>query len=172
VSFNHVRRSPYAVFALVFLAGATIGGALVATTRGTSAAPPASPAPKRLVEPSAAAQPTLTRASAAPPAEVVAPIASALHEVATSPVSRALTPPAPRQGGFRGSVSISSQPQGADVFMNGQRVGTTPLVLQNLDVGSRALRLTLDGHETWSRAVQVVANERATVVARLQRSTR
>ena len=75
-------------------------------------------------------------------------------------------PPAP----YHGSLAINSQPGGADVFVNGQRVGKTPLVLDNLQVGSRAVRLRLDGHESWSRAVDVVANQRSSVVALLQPS--
>jgi hypothetical protein len=73
---------------------------------------------------------------------------------------------------YRGSVAITSRPQGADVFINGQRVGTTPLELRNLPVGSRAVRLVLNGHDTWSRAIDVVANQRTTVAAALQETRR
>lgn len=51
--------------------------------------------------------------------------------------------------------------------MNGQHVGVTPLVLEDLPVGSRAVRLTLAGYETWSQSVQVVANRRTTIAAAL-----
>ena len=54
--------------------------------------------------------------------------------------------------------------------MNGRRMGTTPLELQSLPVGSRAVRLTLDGYDTWSRAVEVVANRQTTIVASLEAS--
>ena len=70
---------------------------------------------------------------------------------------------------FRGSLAVRSNPDGAAVFMNGQRVGTTPLMLKELPIGSRALRLTLDGYEPWSRSVQVVAQQHTTVAAALQR---
>ena len=56
--------------------------------------------------------------------------------------------------------------------MNGRRMGTTPLELQNLPVGSRAVRLTLDGYDTWSRAVEVVADRPTTIVASLEASRR
>lgn len=71
---------------------------------------------------------------------------------------------------FRGSLAVRSNPDGAAVFMNGQRVGTTPLMLKELPIGSRALRLTLDGYEPWSRSVQVVAQQHTTVAAALQQS--
>ena len=73
-------------------------------------------------------------------------------------------------GTFRGSVAVGSRPEGAEVFVNGQSVGRTPLVLRDLRIGSRAVRVTLDGHQSWSRAVQVVANQRTTVTATLERS--
>ncbi|MGH9255535.1 MAG: PEGA domain-containing protein [Vicinamibacterales bacterium] len=88
-----------------------------------------------------------------------APTSAAAHE-----------PPAPRQRAFRGSLHIQSVPSGARVLMNSRYVGTTPLLLQNLPVGSRAVRLSLAGHDVWSRAVQVVANRRTAVVAPLNES--
>jgi hypothetical protein len=56
--------------------------------------------------------------------------------------------------------------------MNGRHIGTTPLELQNLPIGSRAVRVTLDGFDTWSRAVEVVADRRTTIVASLEASRR
>jgi PEGA domain len=68
---------------------------------------------------------------------------------------------------FVGSISINSRPEGAVVFLNGRRVGTTPLLMPELPVGSRAVRLTMSGYNTWSQAVQVVAYRRTTVSATL-----
>jgi PEGA domain len=68
---------------------------------------------------------------------------------------------------FVGSISINSRPEGAVVFLNGRRVGTTPLLMPELPVGSRAVRLTMSGYDTWSQAVQVVADRRTTVSATL-----
>jgi len=36
-------------------------------------------------------------------------------------------------------------------------VGTTPLVLRNQAAGSRAVRVAMDGYESWSSAVRVLA---------------
>jgi hypothetical protein len=44
------------------------------------------------------------------------------------------------------------------VFLNGRSVGTTPLVLRNQAAGSRAVRVAMDGYESWSSAVRVVAD--------------
>lgn len=47
---------------------------------------------------------------------------------------------------LRGNLLITSLPEGATVFLENERVGETPLQLQNIDVGTYAVRLTLDGH--------------------------
>jgi hypothetical protein len=68
---------------------------------------------------------------------------------------------------FRGSLAVSSSPQGAQVFVNGVSVGVTPLLLRNMPVGSRAVRVELDGHERWSSAVRIVASQRTLAAAKL-----
>jgi hypothetical protein len=86
-----------------------------------------------------------------------------------APVSSALKTERRRQEPqpYRGSLLMTSVPQGAAVFINGHHAGTTPLILSDLPVGSRAVRLTIEGYDTWSRAVQVVANRRTEVNAAL-----
>jgi len=66
---------------------------------------------------------------------------------------------------YRGSVVVTSSPSGAAVFINGRHAGTTPVVLRGVPVGSRAVRVSLEGYATWSRAIQVVANRRTEVNA-------
>jgi hypothetical protein len=53
------------------------------------------------------------------------------------------------------------------VFVNGVPVGVTPLLLRRLPVGSRAVRIALDGFERWSSQVRIVADERTVVAASL-----
>ena len=57
------------------------------------------------------------------------------------------------------------------MFVNGVPVGVTPLLLRSLPVGSRAVRVELDGHDRWSAAVRIVADERTVIAAKLQRSS-
>ena len=71
---------------------------------------------------------------------------------------------------YRGSLSIGSAPQGARVFVNGAPVGSTPLVLDNLPVGSRAVRIEADGYQRWSASTRVVANQQTRLSAILARS--
>jgi len=71
---------------------------------------------------------------------------------------------------YRGSLSIGSAPQGARVFVNGAPVGSTPLVLDNLPVGSRAVRIEADGYQRWSATTRVVANQQTRLSAILARA--
>ena len=73
------------------------------------------------------------------------------------------TPPA----SYRGSLAFESAPQGSRVFVNGAFVGSTPLVLENLAVGSRAVRIEADGYQRWSASTRVVANQQTRVSATL-----
>ena len=124
--------------------------------------------------------PEYSRARAPDPAVVTegqaSPVRSTDIDIPPSPVGTALVPPAPRAStparvetpGHRGTLVVRSTPAGATVFINNQPAGKTPLVMRSLPVGSRAVRLTLNGHATWSRGVQVVAGERTTVSAQLE----
>lgn len=69
---------------------------------------------------------------------------------------------------FRGSLFVESRPSGAYVFLNGRQAGRTPLRLNNQAVGSRAVRVALDGYDSWTSAVQVVAGRQARVQAQLK----
>ena len=68
---------------------------------------------------------------------------------------------------YRGSLAVGSAPQGARVFVNGALVGSTPLQLDNLSVGSRAVRIEADGYERWSASTRIVANQQTRLSATL-----
>lgn len=70
---------------------------------------------------------------------------------------------------LRGSLAVSSSPPGAQVFVNGVAVGVTPLVLDSVPIGSRVVRIELEGHERWSSVVRIVANEQTMAAASLRR---
>ena len=70
-------------------------------------------------------------------------------------------------GVYRGMLRVTSQPANASVFINGSFAGRTPLVIRTMPVGSRAVRVTLDGYTSWSGGVRIVANESTTVAAEL-----
>lgn len=85
---------------------------------------------------------------------------------ATAISRRPAPPPGTR---FRGTLTIASRPEGARVFINGQSVGATPLVLKAVPVGSRAVRIEAAGYQRWSSSVQVTANQQTQVMAKLDR---
>lgn len=86
---------------------------------------------------------------------------SSEHRIAQRPV-------APARTLFRGSLVIDSRPSGAQVFLNGRSAGTTPLVLKNQTAGSRAVRVALDGYDSWTSVVQIVADTRTRLRAELK----
>ncbi len=55
-------------------------------------------------------------------------------------------------------VEVSSEPAGAELFVDGRPVGVTPLKTEIL-AGNRPLELRLAGFEPWTTDVQVKANE-------------
>ncbi|MQA28377.1 MAG: PEGA domain-containing protein [Luteitalea sp.] len=89
---------------------------------------------------------------------------------ATARTPRVSSSPAtsrPAGAPYRGSIAVHSEPQGAQVFVNGEPVGFTPLELKNVPAGSRAIRLQAEGYQRWSAAVRVVANQQTRVSATL-----
>ena len=69
---------------------------------------------------------------------------------------------------FVGSISLESQPAGAQVFIDGQPLGVTPLVDWKLPAGSHVVRVELDGYNRWSAAVRVITAKTLSLVAALQ----
>jgi hypothetical protein len=66
-----------------------------------------------------------------------------------------------------GSLSITSEPPGADVYINDDFRGRTPLTLEDLATGSYRLKVTLEGYEDWERTVVVRAGVITSVMAEL-----
>ena len=90
------------------------------------------------------------------------PAASRKNAARSPSATRNMSP-----GSYRGSLVLTSAPQGARVFVNGALVGSTPLILENLPVGSRAVRIEADGYQHWSSSTRVVANKQTQLSATL-----
>ncbi len=54
-----------------------------------------------------------------------------------------------------GSIRFDSTPKGAQVYLNGIVVGSTPLFLDNVAVGSANVELRLDNHESYKSRVNI-----------------
>jgi PKD repeat protein len=63
--------------------------------------------------------------------------------------------PTPYQPGSGGSIIITSNPSGANVYLDGKTSGTTPLTLQNVNPGTHTILLTMQGYTDASRTVDV-----------------
>ncbi len=66
----------------------------------------------------------------------------------------ALTPPTP----IYGSVNIAVLPDESDVFLDGKKVGTTPLFLQQVLVGDHKLDVKKNGYQTMSDSISICEN--------------
>jgi hypothetical protein len=117
----------------------------------------------------------VSRRVATPPVRVAKAATSPgrVARFATPKKEKTQTPPAPRiatvNQEYVGSLMVMSEPAGATVRIDGQTVGTTPLQLDRLRVGSHAVHVALDGYPVWSTAATVVYGKSNGVVARLGR---
>jgi hypothetical protein len=132
----------------------------VAALSTTSAAPTRAPAVRAEAHPPTAPPVALAKtAEPAPaPSKTLRPAASGLASASGSPSA----------SGYRGALALTSSPDGAQVVLNGKVVGQTPVVLNDLPVGSRAIVVRRDGYSPWSASVRVIANQRTTVRATLR----
>ena len=156
-----------------------VAGTIQEKTRATNREPEAPrPMPVSAVSTASAAPttapttaPTL-RAEAHPaPAPPVAPAKTAEPAPTPSKTTRPAASGVPSASGYRGALALTSSPDGAQVVLNGKVVGETPVVLNDLPVGSRAIVVRRDGYSPWSASVRVIANQRTTVRATLTPQT-
>ncbi len=66
------------------------------------------------------------------------------------------------------TLSVNSTPEGADVFVDGGFVGTTPLDGTSVPTGSRSVQIMLPGYEPWQRTIDA-GNDPITVNAKLRK---
>lgn len=68
----------------------------------------------------------------------------------------------------QGSISINSDPQGADIYLDDKYEGLTPLNLQNIAAGEYEVKISLPGYEEWVEEVTVSSSRTARVYAELK----
>ena len=83
-----------------------------------------------------------------------------------APPSRPAAPEPAAQ--LTADVLFESRPTGATVFMDGKRIGTTPMSLPSVRTGSHAFRFEMTGHKPWTASLPVVAGEKNRVAASLE----
>ncbi|SCL75677.1 hypothetical protein L21_1586 [Methanoculleus chikugoensis] len=73
----------------------------------------------------------------------------------------------PGQSTSTGSISVTSSPSGAEVYVDNVYKGITPLNLDGIATGTHAVRVALGGYGDWSTTVQVGAGSTASASASL-----
>jgi len=66
------------------------------------------------------------------------------------------------------SLWVESRPTGATVYVDGQLVGRTPLLLGGIAAGGHSVRLEMGGYQQWITRVNVAENGRTRVAASLE----
>ncbi len=94
--------------------------------------------------------------------DVIRTVYAAIDE--TAYVSETLT-------GQTGSISVSSYPSGANVYLDGTYKGTTPLTIPDLSIGSYVIKITKSGYNDIFKKATVSSGETATISASLNTLT-
>ena len=68
-----------------------------------------------------------------------------------------------------GSLYVSSNPQGANVYLNGKYYGVTPMTIGSLLPNTYTLELTKSGYYDWKNSVRIYANQETTVSKSLEK---
>jgi hypothetical protein len=82
----------------------------------------------------------------------------------TSSVSATLTP---KTTPATGTISVSSSPSSANVYLDNSYKGITPLTIPDVSAGTHTIKVTLAGYQDWSTSVQVTSGETLPVPASL-----
>jgi serine/threonine protein kinase len=96
------------------------------------------------------------------------PAATVSVQLERAAPERVAAKPAPTPGAATGAVFIASRPTGAQVFVDGRLVGSTPLLVSELAPGTRAIRLEHTGHRPWTTQVSIAAGQRQRIAASLE----
>jgi serine protease Do len=75
-------------------------------------------------------------------------------------------PPSSQPSDAFGTVSLSSEPDGAEVYLDGKFIGNTPAML-TIPVGDHSLRLTSANRAPWERAIEILKDSQVTMRAQL-----
>jgi hypothetical protein len=89
------------------------------------------------------------------------------HTTARREATEPAIQPAAAPAAFKGALAIEVSPEGARILVDGRPAGAAPLLLLDLLAGSRLVRIEAEGHEPWSGAIRVVADEQTSLSVRL-----
>ena len=67
-----------------------------------------------------------------------------------------------------GSLDVKVSPINSDVYIDGKKIGTTPDVFRDIQVGQHRVEIRKDGYETMTKTVTINENEQASVTGTLK----
>ncbi len=67
-----------------------------------------------------------------------------------------------------GDVVVDSTPQGAEILLDGKKMGVTPTTLTDIQEGPHALTLRKEGFDPWQKQIEIIALKRSEVNAELE----
>ncbi len=70
-----------------------------------------------------------------------------------------------------GSISISSDPSEAIIYLDGKKSGKTPEAITDLNPGTHLIEVRMDGYEEWSESVDIKADRENSLTAKLLKPT-
>jgi hypothetical protein len=88
----------------------------------------------------------------------------------TAPITTTPTPTPPTQVPADGSIFVSSFPSGANIYLDNEYKGLTPVTLNNVENGRHDVRVRLAGYEDWITNV-IVYGDSSSLSARLTPAT-
>jgi hypothetical protein len=91
-----------------------------------------------------------------------------LERLAPTRPAAAAPPPPPRPAATTGGLYLESRPKSARVFLDQRLVGTTPLLIGELQPGAHDVRIEHPGYRSWSTTVKISAGQRTRVAASLE----
>ena len=77
-------------------------------------------------------------------------------------------PTGARASELTGTISVSSNPDGGDIYVDGDFIGNAPATLK-LTAGKHSIKVTMVGFEDWSREIAAQAGSEAHLVANLSK---
>ena len=67
-----------------------------------------------------------------------------------------------------GALVINSEPANARIYLDGDKVGTTPNTLRYIIPGTHEVEVRMDGYEIWRESIEIEADVRKTLTATLR----
>jgi hypothetical protein len=85
--------------------------------------------------------------------------------VTSNLLSYVITPIIPPQS--YGSISVNSNPKGAEIYLDDVFEGLTPLKLDNIDLGQRGIKIVMSGYQEWTSYISILPSQTTKVSADL-----